>query len=368
MAPRRRASSNDELPVLSVRALNRALLARQMLLERSDRTVPKTLEHLVGMQAQASNPPYYGLWSRLRSFEPDDLSKLLVARRVVRISLMRSTVHMVTARDCLVLRPLLQPVQDRFLNSASPYGRRLAGFNLPAMLKVARKLVEERPRETTEVARLLNAKWPDADIASLNYAVRNSLPLVQVPPRGVWGKGGRPLVTTAESWLGKPLDHTGSVDDLILRYLGAFGPASHRDFQVWSGLLGSRERFDALRPRLVAFRDESSKELFDLPKAPRPDEETHAPVRFLGEYDNVMLSHVNRSRIVPDAHRRALATPNGIIPGTILVDGFVAGMWSMAKPRANVTLRVTPFVRLNAQQRAALEEERQQLLLFARRA
>ena len=365
MKRQRRAIATGSTTVLTVRALNRALLARQHLLERSDSTVPQMLEHLVGVQAQSPNPPYYGLWSRLRTFEPDDLSDLLTRRRAVRISLMRSTIHLVTARDCLRLRPLLQPVQDRFLNSASPYGRRLQGMNLSEMVKQARIIVEESPRETTEVARMLQAQWPDRDVASLNYAIRNLLPMVQVPPRGVWRKGGRPLVTTAESWLGKSLDHSGSVDDLILRYLGAFGPAGHRDFQVWSGLLGMRDRFEALRPRLEVFQDEDGKELFDLPRAPRPDESIPAPIRFLGEYDNVMLSHVNRTRVIPAEHRAAIATRNGQVPGAILVDGFVRGMWTIVKSRARATLRIRAFIHLSRRMRSVITEEGEALLQFA---
>jgi hypothetical protein len=350
---------------LSVRALNRALLARQLLLERENRSAENAIEHLVGLQGQNPSPPYFGLWARLRDFRTGELGALITDRRAVRIALMRSTIHLVTARDCLTLRPLTQPVQERNLFSGSPYGRQLIGLDLEKLLATARKLVEERPRSITELGMLLQAKWPDRDARSMAYACRNLLPLVQVPPRGVWGKSGLPLVTTAESWLGKPMSRAGNHDRLIHRYLAAFGPASSGDFQLWSGLTGMRERFEKLRAELVVFRDERGKELFDLPDAPRPEEDTPAPVRFLGEYDNVMLSHVDRSRIVPDLHRKLIASRNGQVPGTILVDGFVSGMWRIAKTRGSAVLEVQPFVKLSKQQRKELTEEGLALLDFA---
>jgi len=172
-------------------------------------------------------------------------------------------------------------------------------------------------------------------------------------------------VTTAESWLSKPLDLSGRIDDLVVRYLSAFGPASAGDFQVWSGLTGMRARLESLRGKLTVFHDERGKELFDLPEAPRPDAETAVPPRFLGEYDNIMLSHVDRTRIVPQVHRKRIASRNGQVPGTILIDGFVSGMWTIVKTRVKATLRVQPFVRLTKAQRAELMSEGEALLEFA---
>lgn len=347
---------------LTPRALNRALLARQLLLQRSTLGVEAAIEHLVGVQAQSANPPYFGLWARLVDFTPDALSTLLTRRRAVRLSLMRSTIHLVTARDCLVLRPMLQPVQERYLYSGSPYGRRLDGLDLADVMATARNLVEDTPRTTAELGALLQARWPGRDATALAYACRNLLPLVQIPPRGVWETGGPPNVTTAESWLSKALDHSGRIDDLILRYLSAFGPANAADFQVWSGLTGMRARFESLRVKLTVFHDERGKELFDLPHAPRPDEETVVSPRFLGEYDNILLSHVDRTRIIPVVHRKQIASRNGQVPGTILIDGFVGGMWRMVKSRPRATLRITPFVRLSKAHRAELISEGEALL------
>jgi len=228
----RRASGE----VLGPRALNRALLARQMLLARGPLGAAEAIERLVGMQAQAPAAPYVGLWTRLRDFRPDDLARLILERRAVRIALMRGTVHLVTARDALSLRPLVQPIFDRDLRVNSTYARGLAGMDLGALAAHARVLVEERPRTMSELRALLHARWPDRDAPSLAYAARNLLPLVQVPPRGLWGAGGLPTLTSAEAWLGRPLARRPSLGGMVRRYLGAFGPASVMDVQEWSGL------------------------------------------------------------------------------------------------------------------------------------
>lgn len=351
--------------VLSRRELNRATLARQLLLHRVRMSAAQALEHLVGLQAQAPNPPYLGLWSRLDHFAAAELARLIESRKAVRISLMRSTIHLVTARDCLALHPVLRPVQERNLFRGSPYGARLAGLDLPSFLTHGRALLEERPRTLGELRPLLAARWPGFDPPSLAYGLRNLLPLVQVPPRGVWGKSGPPACTTADSWIGRPVGKAAAPDRLMLRYLAAFGPASVRDAQVWSGLTGLAEVFDRLRGRLITFEDERGVELFDLPDAPRPVADTVAPVRFLPEFDNLLLSHADRSRVMDDDHRRRIGTLNGMVPGTILLDGRVAGIWKVTRPSVRrALLTISPFGRLSAQARAALTHEGSALLSF----
>ena len=332
-------------PTLGNTALNRATLDRQMLLRRAEATVGQALERLVGMQAQAPFPPYFGLWARLAGFVPDDLASLLVNREVTRIALMRGTVHLVTAADCRRLRPLVQPVLDRALQGT--YGAALAGLDLAAVADFARELVQARPYDTAELGRALVERWPDRDRLALLNAVRAALPLVQLPPRAVWGRSGRTVVTTADCWLGagepSPQGRPGgeaaaaqgmTVDELVLRYLGAFGPASVADARKWSGLTGLTEVFDRLRPGLRVYRSADGVELFDLPDAPRPDAAEPAPVRFLGEFDNLLLSYADTARILAAEHRPAVFTVNGIVRATLLVDGVVAGTWQISRPKA----------------------------------
>jgi winged helix DNA-binding protein len=356
----RRASGE----VLGPRALNRALLARQMLLARGPLGAAEAIERLVGMQAQAPAAPYVGLWTRLRDFRPDDLARLILERRAVRIALMRGTVHLVTARDARTLRPLVQPVFDRDLRVNSTYAQGLAGMDLGALAAHGRALVEERPRTMTELRALLHARWPDRDAPSLAYAIRNLLPLVQVPPRGLWGVGGLPTLTSAEAWLGRTLARRPSLGGMVRRYLGAFGPASVMDVQEWSGLTRLGVVVDRLRPELHVFRDERGTELFDLADGPRPDPDTPAPPRFLPEYDNLLVSHADRSRIVAKADRGRITVDAREIVGTVLVDGFAGGTWKIHRKGGRAVLAVAPFARLPRREAAALAEEGERLLAF----
>jgi hypothetical protein len=347
--------------VIDRRALNRALLARQHLLRRTEMAAADALEHLVGMQAQAPNPPYVGLWTRLAGFHPNELAKLVDDRSAVRIALMRGTIHLVTARDCRRLRPLLQPMLERGFEASR--GRpHLGGVDRDALAAAGRALVEERPRTFKELSALLAERWPDRDTDSLAAAVRTLVPLVQVPPRGIWGLNGPVAHTSAESWLGRPLDADPSLDDLVLRYLRAFGPASVRDMQAWSGLNGLRPVFGRLDLRV--FRDDSGRELFDLPDAPRPSADEPVPVRFVPEFDNLLLSHADRNRVIADADRPLVFTGNGIIRATILVDGFVSGTWKVERSRDGATLVVQPFAPLPAAARRSLADEGAGLLAF----
>jgi DNA glycosylase AlkZ-like len=356
---------------LNLRALNRALFARQMLLRpvplpagpgRAEAVIGM-VEHLAGLQAQAPFPPYFGLWSRLAGFQPADLAELLVGRQVVRIALMRSTIHLVSARDCLTFRPLVQPVLDRSLPAI--FGKQFAGLDAGALAEAGRALVDAEPRTFSELGNLLAPDWPGHAPAALAQGIRALVPLVQVPPRAVWGAAGQARHTSAEAWLGRPLDRGPPVDVLVTRYLAAFGPATVADVQAWSGLTRLGEVADRLRPGLRAFRDEQGRELLDLPDAPRPGPDTPAPVRLVAEFDNLILSHADRARVVSDGNRLRLYTRNGIFPGTVLFDGFVAGMWRLTRSRRTAELTVELFGSVSSRDRDAVGEEAQRLLGFA---
>ncbi len=352
--------------VLDDRALNRALLARQLLLERSTLSPLHAIEHLVGMQSQLPTPPYFGLWARLDGFEPDQLSQLYADRRVVRIAVMRSTVHLVSADDCLRLRPAMEPAQYRAMTPGSGYGRALAGVDLDELGRLGRALVEAQPLTGAQIAAALGERWPGAAPAALAYAVRAVVPLVQVPPRGQWGRSGQARCTSAEHWIGRPLD-APDVEAVMRRYLAAYGPASVADAQAWSGLTRLRPVFEALRPDLLTFRSESGTELFDLPDAPRPPGDLPAPVRLLPEFDNILLSHAERGRMFAPEHRRLIFSENGIIHATVLVDGFARATWKLHTTRSEAALEVTslPGPALRARDRTAIDGEARRLLAAA---
>jgi hypothetical protein len=349
--------------VLSVRALNRATMGRQMLLERARFPAADAIERLVGMQAQVPIDPYVGLWTRLEGFRPEELADLLTERRAVRASLMRATIHLVTARDMRRLRPLLEPVIQRMFWTGSPFGRAIKGVDVDALVAYVRELIEERPRTRSELRPLLAERWPDHDSDAMS-AIGYLLPVIQVPPRGVWSRSGQATWTTAESWLGGALDAEPSIDDLVMRYFAGYGPAAVMDIQAWSGLTKLREVVERLRTRLRVFRDEDGRELFDLPDAPRPHPDMAAPARFLPEYDNALLGYKDRTRMIGTERRRRLDSD---IPGnfsTFLVDGSVAGRWKLARERDAVTLTIEPVVRLSNGESADLTDEGARLLAF----
>ncbi|EST27492.1 winged helix DNA-binding domain-containing protein [Streptomyces roseochromogenus] len=348
------------MTVLDRHALNRALLARQLLLERRPGSASAVLEHLVGMQAQAPDPPYIGLWTRLAGFAAEELAELIRGREAVRLALMRGTIHLVTARDCLALRPVLQSALDRQLSSA--FGRRLEGLDLDEVSAYGRKLCDAEPLTLGGIGALLAERWPRYEPFALANVIRGRVPLVQLPPRGLWGESGQAVHGTAETWLGRPLESDTAPDSLVRRYLAAFGPATVKDIQAWSGLTRIGAVVKRLRPELRVFQDENGADLYDVPDAPLPDPTTPAPVRFLPEFDNILLAHADRGRILTEEQRRLVFTRNGLIKSTVLVDGFVRALWRIE----DGALVVEPLGRALARRdRAALEREGRALLAFA---
>src|SRR5690242_7785353 len=297
---------------LDRRTLNRALLARQMLLERRRASAAATIESLVGMQAQAPNLPYIGLWSRLEGFRTDELSRLVQTKQAVRMSLMRNTIHLVTTRDALRLKPLFMPLGERGYMRGSPWGRGMTAADVAAIGEAGREIMGERPRTVAELAKLLAQRFPGRDALAMAYGVRYMVPLVFTPPRGVWGAGGPVALTTMEAWLGRPPGPAISPEKLVHRYLAAFGPASPADMRAWSGL-AMRAVFEQLRPRLKTFRDANGVELFDVPRGPRPAADSPAPVRLLPDFDNILLGHADRTRIMPHGRHLGMFSSNGVM-------------------------------------------------------
>jgi len=350
-------------PTLSRRALSRATLERQLLLRRAPLSAAEALHHLVGMQAQAPNSPYVGLWTRLQGFRADEFSSLILNRQAVRAVLMRATLHLVTARDCVALWPLLAPVLARSMGTE--FRRSVQGLDRGEIAEAARPLLHERPLTRAKLGPLRAERWPGRDPASLAYAATPLLPLVQVPPRGIWGASGPAAHTTVQAWLGGVRHAPETAERLITRYLAAFGPASVADIRTWSGLTGVAELVERMRPGLRTFRDERGRELFDVPGAPLPDEDTPAPPRFLPEYDNLLLSHADRSRVNDAGHPIPLFPGNGGAMGFLLVDGFYRGTWRIHRVKGHATLRISPFSPLAPLDRQDVEEEGMRLLAFA---
>jgi hypothetical protein len=361
---------------LSLRALNRATLERQLLLRRAAMAAREAVGHLAGLQAQAPLAPYVGLWTRLAGFGHQELKDLLTERAVVRAHLMRNTVHLLTAEDFVSFRPLFRPLMDRGL--AGNFGRNLVGVDLAELQVSAAALLSREALTRVEIGRRLAVSWPEHDPASLAYAATHLLELVQVPPRGLWGENGQAAWFLGAAWLDglsvsppDPARPENAREQLVLRYLAAYGPASVHDIQAWSGLSRLREVTERLQhgagqqgARLRTFTGPDGGQLLDLPDAPRPgpkDPDVPAPPRFLPEYDNLLLSYAERSRVIP--HRRPVPLPpgNGATGGTLLVDGFWQANWKIVMG----TLEIQPFIPLSAADMAAIAAEGERLLGFA---
>jgi hypothetical protein len=349
--------------VVSARQLNRTVLQRQFLLERVTMPAMRVVEHLVGMQAQEPHDPYLGLWSRIARFDPNELSNALEQRAAARIVAMRGTVHLFTAADAAALRPLAQPVLDRELN-VRMYREALDGVDVAPIVAAGRELLAIGPRSTKALRAELAIRFPDVDPNVLPHVCRNHLALVQVPPRGLWRRGGQVTYATVEEWLGRE-PKAPDVEEVVRRYLTAFGPATNADITTWSGLQAMREITDSMRPTLRTYRDERGRELFDLPDAELADADLPAPVRVLPRFDNVLLSHADRDRFFPSSEaKRRLGGEERSISGTILHGGVVAATWRIDRTETEPTMVVDHPLRLTAKAQRAIEAEAGRALRF----
>jgi Winged helix DNA-binding domain len=365
------------VPTLSPRAVNRATLDRQLLLRRHPLSARQAVRQLAGMQAQAPLAPYVGLWTRLSDFDPAQISTRLLERTVVRAPLMRGTVHLVDAADFVEFRPLFGALMAGALRAN--FTRRLTGVDLTAVVAQARALLSAGPHTRAQLAKGLAVHWPDADPMALAYAATYLVPVVQVPPRGIWGKSAQATWLTADAWLAPRLDDQPSgeppadgrsgddaplsggaaIERLVVRYLAAFGPASVADAQTWSGLARLREVTDRLDLR--TYHGPDGAELLDLPDVALPDEDVPAPPRFLPEYDNLLLSYADRGRVIPHDHPVPLWPGNGGTQGTLLIDGSWDATWKITQE----ALTITPFRHLTAAEKSEITEEAARLLAFA---
>jgi hypothetical protein len=332
---------------LTTRVLNRTLLERQSLLRRRRRDPLAEIERLVGLQAQVPRDPYLALWSRLERVSAAAISDALGRRDAVRMTLFRGTLHLVTSRDAVSLRPLVQPVVERMTQSQRAFREASDGIDVDDLRSTLRSLLEEEPRTRADLVAAIADRYPGRDVAALGVAMYH-LPTVQVTPRGLWRRSGASAFAMLDRWLDGATAPPATLEDLALRYLAVFGPATPADAQTWSGIPGWRGVFETLRPRLRVRLDEGGRELFDHPDARLAYAELEAPVRFLPEYDNALLAHGDRSRVIPST----ITQWTGVGWGPVLVDGFVAARWRLFETRTSASLRIEPFRRLSREERA----------------
>ncbi|MCY3780721.1 MAG: winged helix DNA-binding domain-containing protein [Chloroflexi bacterium] len=346
--------------VLSLRQLNCTLLARQLLLERSTLDSLSAIEELVALQSQIPNPPYIGLWTRLRRFEKKDLTSLLQSRQVARAPWLRSTLHLVSAADHQRFQAVIQPALARGLRSF--FGARAKGLDIDRLIEIAKPYLEAEKPAIGALRDKLAEHEPEHDKQAMAYAVRSYLPLVQIPPSGVWGVGTRATYTTAENWLGPP--EPADLSLLFRRYLAAFGPANVMDFQTWTGMTSLKAQLAPVLKDLVTYRDADGKTLYDLPDLPIIAEERPAPIRFLPEYDNILIAHKDRRRILPEAHRKKVFVSAGRVLGSVLINGYTGAIWKVQRDKSKARLQVSLFEAVSDDLLSAIASEGMTLLRF----
>ncbi len=346
--------------VLTRRELNRALLARQLLLERATLDPLAAIEHLVAVQAQEAEPPHLGLWARLSAYHPDEVADLLAQRRLVRAPFVRAAAHLVSARDLLRLAVAVQPALERATRGL--FGEVWQRVDVPRLVEVARAALASDPLTDAELGAVLAAHAPDEDPAGLTWAVATALPLVHLPPAGTWDHDDAPRLATAADWLEAEPASVSHEATLLWRYLAAYGPAGVVDMQAFTSMTRQQAVLPELRPHLEVLRDERGLELFDVPGAPRPAGDEPAPPRLLPAYDNVLMAHDDRSRIIPPQRRPRVFRAGARVQPTLLIDGFVAGTWRIDRAPDHVRVVLEPFALLAEADRAGLLAEADRML------
>ncbi|MGQ0849064.1 MAG: winged helix DNA-binding domain-containing protein [Actinomycetota bacterium] len=345
--------------MITTRVLNRTLLERQLLLRRTADPALEVIRGLVGLQAQNVLPPYLGLWSRIRHFEPAELSRLLEEREAVRMMVMRGTIHLVSAADCLELRPLMQEALTKVIKSAD-WGKQLQDLDYRKVASAARTALSSGPLTPKALGEAMAQRFPGHRPQGLAQAAVMLLPLVQIPPRGKWKRSAGQLYQTAEAWLGSAMSSQPDMKEVVRRYLRAFGPASAADINTWCRVTGIAGVLDSIRDELVILRTDAGRRLVDLEGLTLADPDQPAPVRFLGEYDNVFLSHADRTRIVDDAHRQRWMGRTGGPWHSLLVDGRVEGSWRVVDGE----VEVEPVRKFTKSERLAIDDERERVEEF----
>ena len=311
--------------MLTRRGLNRTLLLRQQLLGRTELPALSMVEHLVGLQAQENLPPYLSLAARIEGFDPLELSDAIERRDAVRFLTMRGTIHVLVPDDALVLRRWVQPALDQQSRS-NQLSRPARDVPVPDLVEAARRLLEDGPLPVKQLGERLAEVFPGVPASALAHVARERVPMVQVPPRGLWKRSGGVVYQTVENHLGRPMAEV-DVPDLVRRYLRAFGPATAADMTVWSRVTRLGPVFASMADELVVVECEDGRVRYDVPGAPYAEDDVHAPVRLLGTYDNLWLSHSDRTRIVPPGAAARWMGTNGGVGSTIFVDGYMAGLW-----------------------------------------
>lgn len=346
---------------LTQRELNRATLARQMLLERADAGIVETVEFLGGLQAQQTHDPYIGLWTRLEQLSHEELTRLIVDRTLNRATTMRGTLHLHSVRDLYGFRALVQP----FLTAqwTSGFRKRFGETDKAAVLRAGRKLLDQGPMTAGALGKLLRQKFDTAEALAMTTLLQSHDILVQIPPTRIWGSGHAPVLTRVQNWLPAAEKPLLNRTDLVRRYLRAYGPASINDMQTWCRLTKLSAEFKAMRDELVEFTDADGRTLYDFPDAPRPDGDTPAPVRFLPLYDNAYLGYDDRRRMLSPTTRHLINMFQAFKPA-ILVDGMIDAGWMIEARKGVATLEIEAYRTMTKRELAELEAEGTRLAQF----